>query len=124
MKPTVVASFTIVTVLSVLSVALSGPPAIVHAVNIGCFFVAFVVGTVLAERRTGNVPSYVIWVLLGTLGLLLWDILSSFVVVKAEIFMGWYILYPLGLVGLVALQLIAITTSKLQIFNKFRQGTQ
>jgi hypothetical protein len=124
MKPTVVSSFTIFAVLSALSVALSGAPAKVHVVNIGCFFVAFVVGTVMAERRAGNLIGYIIWVLLGAVGLLLWDILSSFVVVKAEIFMGWYVLYPLGLVGLLALQLLALATSKLQPFNKFRQGTQ
>jgi hypothetical protein len=124
MKPTVIASFTIFAVLSALSVALSGAPAKVHAVNIGCFFVAFVAGTVLAERHTGNMRGYVIWLLSGAVGLLLWDILSSFVVVKAEVFMGWYVLYPLGLVGLVALQLLALATSKLHPFNKFRQGTQ
>lgn len=124
MKPTVAASFTIFAVLSAFSVVLSGAPARVHVVNISCFFVAFVAGTVLAERRAGNLPGYVIWVLLGAVGLLLWDILSAFVVVKAEVFMGWYVLYPLGLVGLVALQLLARATSKLQPFNKFRQGTQ
>ncbi len=95
-----------------------------HAVNIGCFFVAFVVGTVLAERRAGNLPGYVIWLLVGGVGLLLWDILSAFAVVKAEVFMGWYVLYPLGLAGLVVLQLVAVASSKLQPFNKFRQGTQ
>ncbi|WP_157960438.1 hypothetical protein [Marinimicrobium alkaliphilum] len=124
MKPTVAASFTLFVVLSVLSVALSGAPARVHAVNIGCFFVAFVVGTVLAERRAGNLPGYVIWLLVGGVGLLLWDILSAFAVVKAEVFMGWYVLYPLGLAGLVVLQLVAVASSKLQPFNKFRQGTQ
>lgn len=124
MKPTVVASFSIFTVLSAFSVALSGAPARVHAVNIGCFFVAFVAGTILAERRAGNLPDHVIWLLLGAVGLLLWDILSAFVVVKAEVFMGWYVLYPLGLVGLVILQLLARATSKFQPFNKFRQGTQ
>ncbi len=124
MKPTVIASFTIFAVLSALSVALSGAPAKVHVVNIGCFFLAFVAGTVLAERRVGNRRHYVIWMLSSAVGLLLWDILSSFVVVKAKIFMGWHVLYPLGLVGLVALQLLALTTSKLQPFTKFRQGTQ
>ncbi len=124
MKPTVAASFTLFAVLSAFSVALSGAPARVHAVNIGCFFVAFVVGTVLAERRAGNLPGYIIWLLVGAVGLLLWDILSAFAVVKAEVFMGWYVLYPLGLVGLVVLQLVAVATSKLQPFNKFRQGTQ
>lgn len=124
MKPTVAASFTLFAVLSAFSVALSGAPARVHAVNIGCFFVAFVVGAVLAERRAGNRPGYIIWLLVGAVGLLLWDILSAFAVVKAEVFMGWYVLYPLGLVGLVVLQLVAVATSKLQPFNKFRQGTQ
>lgn len=124
MKPTVAASFTFFAVLSVISVALGGAPARVHAVNISCFFVAFVGGAVLAERRVGNLPSYTIWLVLGVIGLLLWDLLSAFVVAKAEVFMGWYVLYPLGLVGLVLLQILALATSKLQPFNKFRQGTQ
>ncbi|MEX1215548.1 hypothetical protein [Saccharospirillum sp.] len=124
MKSTVAASFTLFVVLSVLSLVVSGAPLRVNAVNIGCFFVAFVVGTVLAERRSVGLPGYVIWLLLGAVGLLLWDLLSALVIVKAEVFMGWYIIYPLGLVGLMALQLLAVAISRLQIFKKFRQGTQ
>lgn len=118
MNPAIAASSTLFAVLSGASIALSGAPPRVHAVNIGCFFVAFVFATILAERRMQDLPHVVLWLLVGAVGLFLWDLLSTFVIAKVEVFTGWYILYPLGLVGLVLLQLLALATSKLQPFNK------
>lgn len=75
-----------------------------HAVNIAAFFIAFVVPGVLAFNL-GLKKQLTIWLVGGTVGLLLWDIGSTYVIVKSELFMGWPILYPFGLMGLWVLQI-------------------
>jgi hypothetical protein len=70
MNPTIVASFLLFFVLSLGSIALSGAPAKVHAANIVCFFVAFFLGTVVAEKRKSDLPIYVIWLVVGLVGCL------------------------------------------------------
>lgn len=122
MNPTIVVSFLFFFVLSLSSIPLSGAPAKVHAANIVCFFVAFVLGTVIAEKRKGDLPIYVIWLVVGLVGLFAWDVVSSLVIVKAEVFMRWYILYPAGLLGILCLQILARVVGKLGPFNKQRQG--
>ncbi|WP_226647318.1 hypothetical protein [Microbulbifer variabilis] len=122
MNPTIVTSFLFFIVLSLGSITLSGAPAKVHVVNVVCFFVAFVLGTVVAEKRLSNLPAYIIWLMAGLVGLFSWDVVSSLVIVKAEIFMGWYILYPAGLLGILCLQILARAASKSGPFNKQRQG--
>jgi len=118
MNPTIITSLFFFLVLSLGSLFLSGAPAKVHAVNITCFFVAFVLGTVIAEKRPINLPSYVIWLVAGLLGLFSWDVVSSLVIVKAEIFVGWYILYPVGLLGILCLQIMARAAGKIGLINK------
>ncbi|WP_339899703.1 hypothetical protein [uncultured Gilvimarinus sp.] len=122
MNPTIVTSFLLFLVLSLGSIFLSGAPVKVHAVNIVCFFVALVLGTVAAEKIKSDIPTYVIWIIVGLSGLFAWDVASSVVIVKAEVFMGWYILYPIGLLGILCLQIMACATNKLGPFNKQRHG--
>lgn len=83
---------------------------------------AFVLGTVVTEKRPINLPSYVIWLVAGLLGLFSWDVVSSLVIVKAEIFMGWYILYPVGLLGILCLQIMARAAGKFGPINKQKRG--
>ncbi|MEZ8188273.1 hypothetical protein ACED29_20940 [Shewanella sp. 5S214] len=122
MNPTIVASFLFFFVLSLGLIALSGAPAKVHAANIVCFFVVFVLGTVVAENRKSDLPIYVIWLVVGLVGLFAWDVVSSLIIVKAEVFMGWYILYPAGLLGILCLQILARAVGKYGPFNKQRIG--
>ncbi|AWF82283.1 hypothetical protein BTJ40_16420 [Microbulbifer sp. A4B17] len=122
MNLTIITSFLFFVVLSLGSLFLSDAPAKVHAVNIACFFVAFFLGTVVAEKRPSDLPTYIIWLVAGLLGLFAWDVVSSLVIVKAGVFMGWYIIYPVGLLGILCLQIMARAASKFGPFNKKRQG--
>jgi hypothetical protein len=91
--------------LSILSLLIwNGPPLRVHAVDITAFFFAFVVPGLLA-LYTGPKKEVIVWLLGGAVGIFLWDAGSALVMLKRELFMGWYVLYPLGLIGLVLLQL-------------------
>ncbi len=75
----------------------------VHAVDISAFFIAFVVPGVLGFNLSLK-KQLVTWLVGGIIGLFLWDVGSAYVIVKRELFMGWPILYPLGLIGLCLLQ--------------------
>ncbi len=75
--------------------------------DIAAFFFAFVVPGLLGSYvgRKSLKKIVMVWLLGGLIGLFLWDVGSTLVIVKRELFMGWYILYPLGLMGLILLQL-------------------
>ena len=124
MKSTTVVSVAIFTVLSLASVAVSGAPFKVHLVNVSCFFLAFVLGAVAAERYKNSINKPVTWLLCGAVGLLLWDGLSALVIVKAEFFMGWYLKYPIGLVGILLLHFLVWLVCRFGPFNKQRQPTR
>ncbi|WP_189484276.1 hypothetical protein [Alishewanella tabrizica] len=124
MKPTTVVSVSIFAMLSLTSVLVSGAPLKVHLVNIFCFFLAFVVGAVAAERYKNSMNRLVIWLLSGAAGLLLWDGLSALVIVKAEFFMGWYLKYPIGLLGILLLHFLVWLVCRFWPFNKQRQPTR
>jgi len=125
MNPTIVTSFLFFIVLSLVSLFISGAPVKVHTTNIICFFLAFFLGTVAAEKRLIDLPDYLIWLAAGLVGLFAWDLASSLIIVKAEVFMGWYILYPIGLLGILCLQFLARAIGKYGPFNKaLKQRTQ
>ena len=124
MKPTTVVSIAIFTVVSLASIAVSGAPFKVHLVNVSCFFLAFVVGAVAAERYKNSINKSVTWLLCGVTGLLLWDGLSALVIVKAEVFMGWYLKYPIGLLGILFLHFLVWLICRFWPFNKQRQPTR
>jgi len=124
MKPATVVSVAIFTVLSLASVAVSGAPFKVHLVNISCFFLAFVVGAVASERYKNFMLRLFTWLFFGASGLLLWDALSALVIVKAEFFMGWYLKYPIGLVGILLLHFGVWLVCRFRPFNKQRQPTR
>ena len=75
--------------------------------DIVAFFFAFVVPGVLGSYmgRKSRKKGVMVWLLGGVIGLFLWDAGSALVIAKRELFMGWYILYPLGLMALILLQL-------------------
>lgn len=102
---TIIGVFALLSMLSLL--IWNGPPLRVHAVDIAAFFLAFVVPGLLGSYVGCNSFKKVVmvWLLGGLIGLFLWDAGSALVIVKRELFMGWYILYPLGLMGLILLQL-------------------
>jgi hypothetical protein len=72
----------------------------------------FFLGTVVAEKRKSDLSIYVIWLVVGLVGLFAWDVVSSLIIVKAEVFMGWYILYPAGLLGILCRHNLARAVGK------------
>ena len=83
----------------------SGAPLRVHAVDVIAFFGAFVVPSVLAFNLSLK-KKVLAWIIGGAIGLFLWDVGSAYVIVKRELFMGWPILYSLGITGLLLVQIV------------------
>ena len=106
--------------LSMISLLISGAPVRVHLVDIAAFFLAFVVTGLLAFHF-GRKNQVLVWLIGGGIGLFLWDVGSAFVIVKRELFMGWFFLYPLGLIGLVLLQVTVKYISDKIPYNKGMQ---
>ena len=107
-------------ILSAISIAISGAPIRVHAVDIAALFVAFAAPGLTALNKETKTQLY-IWLLGAVIGLFVWDVLSACVIVKREIFIGWYIIYPIGMLGLVLLQVaIKYINAKLP-YNKAYQ---
>lgn len=103
--------------LSLASIVISGAPLRVHAVNISALLIAFVIPSLISKYKANKKQIY-IWLFGGIIGLLYWDVLSAFVIVKREIFVGWYIVYPAGIVAILFLQtLVKYINSKLP-YNK------
>ncbi len=78
---------------------LSGAPFRLLLAEGASFAFAFLVPALLTARQDwrGAFP----WLLgFGLLGVLLLDVWSSIVIVKREFLMGWYVLYPGGLLAL------------------------
>ena len=90
--------------LCVASLFISGASMMVHVVNVATFSLAFVVPGLVASRLSFP-RQFVTWLIGGAIGLFLWDIGVSLVIVKYDFFSGWYYLYPLGLTTLICLQL-------------------
>ncbi|RHW74674.1 hypothetical protein [Colwellia sp. RSH04] len=107
MKSSIFISITIFSLLSFCSIYMSGAPIKVHAINIFSFFIAFVLATVAVEYRWFKLSKLQTWLAFSILGLVVFDVLSSLVIVKRELFMGWFIIYPVGIAGLVSLQILA-----------------
>ena len=84
----------------------SGAPFRVWAVDAGSFALAFLVPALVTAGREWK--EAILWFLgFGLVGILLFDILSSIVIVKREFLMGWYVLYPVGLVALLGLHAVS-----------------
>ncbi len=109
-------------IFSAISIAISGAPIRVHVVDISALFIAFVAPGFIARNKEIKTQFY-IWLLGAVIGLFAWDILSAYIIAKREIFMGWFIIYPIGIVGLVLLQVaVKYINSKLP-YNKASQPT-
>lgn len=102
--------------ISLVSIVMSGAPVRVHAVDISALFIAFVVPGVLAINKN-NKKQFYIWLFGAVIGLLYWDVLSAYVIVKKEILMGWYIVYPAGVVVILLLQLLVKFINKILPYN-------
>jgi hypothetical protein len=85
---------------------ISGAPPRVHAVDISTLFIAFVVPGLMGINKEYKSQLFV-WLFGAAIGMLYWDIFSSYVIVKKEIFMYWYIVYPIGIIFLSLFQLLA-----------------
>ena len=103
--------------LSLAYVLTSGAPLRVHSVDIVAFAISFVVPGIVAQKQQ-TVNPLVIWFAGGIFGIFFWDIGSAYVIVKRELFMGWSIVYPTGVVGLLLLQLLVKYISKKLLYNK------
>ena len=90
--------------LSLGSFLLSDAPLRVHLVNSFALILAVVVPGLISQKL--DAPTrYFAWVIGAVLGLLYWDVFSAQAIVKREPFEGWYIIYPVGFVCIVLLQL-------------------
>jgi hypothetical protein len=96
---------------------MSGAPLRVHAVDIFALFIAFVIPGLIANNKEVK-KQYLVWLFGGVFGLLFWDVLSSYVIVKREIFMGWYIIYPVGLSAFLILHLLVKYINSKLAYNK------
>ena len=93
---------------------MSGAPARVHAVDISALFIAFVVPGLIVKNK----KKLYIWLFGAVIGLLYWDVLSASVIVKREILMGWYIVYPVGAIAILLLQFITKYINSKLPYNK------
>lgn len=91
--------------LSIVSIIFYGAPFRVHAVDITALFIALLIPNLIAKNKENKKQIY-IWLLGGVIGIFYWDVLSSFVIVKKEIFRWWYIIYPVGIAGIILIQAI------------------
>jgi len=105
-----------------MSILISGAPFKVHVVDISALFIAFVIPGLIASTKKAKRPIY-IWLVGSIIGLLFWDVFSAYVIVKREIFMGWYFVYPIGVTMLVLLQLLVKYINSKIPYNKPLQGT-
>lgn len=103
--------------LSLISVVMSGAPLKVHAVDVSALFIAFVISGLIANNKETK-KQYFVWLFGGVFGLLFWDVLSAYVIVKREIFMGWYIIYPVGLSALFILHSLVNYINKKLSYNQ------
>jgi hypothetical protein len=90
-------------ILSVISIIISGAPIRVHIVDVSALFIAFAAPALIALNREIK-TQLCIWLLGAFVGVFIWDVLSAYVIAKREIFRGWYIVYPIGVLGLIILQ--------------------
>ena len=106
--------------LSIVSIIFYGAPFRAHAVDITALFIALLIPKFITKNKENKKQIY-IWLLCGVIGILYWDVLSSFVIVKKEIFMGWYIIYPFGIVAILLVQaIIKFINKKLPYNNKLK----
>ena len=103
--------------LSLVFITISEAPFKVHVVDISALFVAFVIPSIISIMKDNKNQKY-IWLVGATIGLLYWDILFSSVIVKRELFMGWYVIYPIGIGALYLLQIITMYAGNLLPYNK------
>ncbi|WOH36741.1 hypothetical protein RI844_15390 [Thalassotalea fonticola] len=105
MKQTLITSIVIFIILSIAYLSISGAPLRVHASLICSFFLAYVGGTFAAEKQWFTRSKHSTWLWCGLAGLFMFDVLSAWTIGKRELFMGWYFIYPMGLLGLITLQI-------------------
>lgn len=109
-------------ILSVVLLLVSGAPLKVHAVDIGAFAIAYLIPGIIAQRYNGRKAFFIL--LAGAIiGVVLFDLGLSYVVVKRDFFMGWYIFYPVLVAGLLLLHSITKLTNKKLPYNKSTQPT-
>jgi hypothetical protein len=93
--------------MSVFYVSSSDAPLKVHFIDIGCLFFSLVAGSIFAEFNKWNFTKFRVWFVFATFGIFSYDVLSSAMIVKRDFLMGWYLIYPLGIVGVLAVQWLA-----------------
>lgn len=96
---------------------MTGAPLKVHVVDISALFISLVIPALIANFQSVKNQFY-IWLFGAVIGLLFWDVLSAYVIVKREIFMGWYLIYPAGVAGLLILQTLIKYINKKMPYNK------
>ncbi len=107
-------------VLSLISIFSSGAQFIVHFINILSLFIALVIPSFIINLQKIKKP-FLIWIFSAIVGILFWDIFYSLIIVKKELFMYWYIIYPVGIISLVILQIFIqyISDKIIVLYNKY-----
>jgi hypothetical protein len=108
--------------ISTVSVFASGAPLKVHAVNIFSLALALPITTLIANKAKSFQQAFIILLMGSLLAVITFDYLSSIVIVKRTMFMGWYFLYPAGLLILIGLNAACIYASSKLPYNKAKHN--
>jgi hypothetical protein len=107
--------------LSFIIITLSDALFKVHAIDVSALLFAFCVPGLVAINK-GKIAQLQTWLFGALIGLLYWDAASAVVIAKREMFMGWYIVYPIGAVAIVSLQsFVKYINSKLPYNKRMQQ---
>ncbi|MFY0641242.1 MAG: hypothetical protein JXR16_09365 [Bermanella sp.] len=107
--------------ISMLSVFASGASLKVHAVNIFSLAIALPITTLISSKAKSSQQIFIILFIGSLLSIIAIDYLSSVVIVKRTMFMGWYVMYPIGLLILISINAARIYVSSKLPYNKARQ---
>lgn len=108
--------------ISTVSVLTSSAPLKVHAVNIFSLAIALPITTLIAKKAKSFQQTFMILLIGSLLAIITIDYLSSIVIVKRTMFMGWYFLYPAGLLILIGLNAACIYVSSKLPYNKAKHS--
>jgi len=104
-------------VLSLVFIVVSDAPFKVHAVDISALFIAFVIPSLVINAVKEKQQLYIL-LFCAVAGLLFWDILTAYIIVKRDVFMGWYVFYPVGFLVLFMLHILVKYLNKKFIRRK------
>lgn len=97
MTPHLAISIGIYLTLSAFYLAMNHSSIKIQTIDLGSFFFIYVLPTLAIEKKWTKIAQFKMWVLFALVGIFAYDALSSLAIVKRELFMGWFIMYPIGI---------------------------